>query len=579
MSEHIIGDMTIEAAVNESVRVDPRLPEGYYVDNFEIVLATVRERYEDVLSGAELSFLGGWSTLSLAARRLYVRLVSRKGPCLRRDRVAYSEIPDLDAALAELAHAGFADDAPGAAAVELLPLLRCDELRALARDLGAATAPAARKPELLAALAGEVDAATLDRELRRRVDVVRPRRQDAVLAFRLLFFGNLRQDWTEFVLRDLGVVRYEPYELRAELRLFPTRAAVDDVLTLQACRDEVRGLLAAGELDAALGAGRAVLARRAAWHPSARRHRDRVCLKLGRALERLAHGETGDEAARLYGEALAFYEAAEAPPARERRARILARLGRCDDALALCAEIAAAARDETEARFAPRFAERVRRPRGEAVAPRRRRRPVAELALARRDGRAVEELALAAVAAAGGHGFFAENWLWKSLFGLAFWDVIYAPVEGAFQHPFQLGPLDLHTPDFRKARAVLVERRLAELRAQARPGPRLLAVYEAKHGTANPLVAWHEELRPRLALALERLTGEHLARVCDRLSRDVGRYRRGFPDLFVARDAAPGFELLEVKAPGDQLRPEQAAWIDYLNAHGLPASILRLSWV
>jgi len=77
--------------------------------------------------------------------------------------------------------------------------------------------PAARKPELLAALAGELSAETLDRALRRRVEVVRPRRQDAVLVFRLLFFGNLRQDWTELVLRDLGVVTYEPYELRAEL--------------------------------------------------------------------------------------------------------------------------------------------------------------------------------------------------------------------------------------------------------------------------------------------------------------------------------------------------------------------------
>ena len=53
---------------------------------------------------------------------------------------------------------------------------------------------------------------------------------------------------------------------------------------------------------------------------------------------------------------------------------------------------------------------------------------------------------------------------------MAFWDVVFAPVAGAFQHPFQLGPLDLDSPGFRAARAEAVERRLEELRADPRPG-------------------------------------------------------------------------------------------------------------
>ncbi|MEM6457589.1 MAG: VRR-NUC domain-containing protein, partial [Acidobacteriota bacterium] len=95
---------------------------------------------------------------------------------------------------------------------------------------------------------------------------------------------------------------------------------------------------------------------------------------------------------------------------------------------------------------------------------------------------------------------------------------------------------------------------------------------------ANALVGWYPGQRARLAFALARLHGRHLAAVCDRLSRDLGRYRRGLPDLFVARAETPGFELLEVKAPGDQLRPEQGAWIDHLNDHDLPAAVLRVRW-
>ncbi len=77
---------------------------------------------------------------------------------------------------------------------------------------------------------------------------------------------------------------------------------------------------------------------------------------------------------------------------------------------------------------------------------------------------------------------------------------------------------------------------------------------------------------------MTRLTGDQLAHVFDRLSRDLWRYRRGLPDLFVLRREAPGFELYEVKSPGDQLRPEQTAWIDYLNDGGIPASILNVHW-
>ena len=186
-------------------------------------------------------------------------------------------------------------------------------------------------------------------------------------------------------------------------------------------------------------------------------------------------------------------------------------------------------------------------------------------------------MALVALEAAGRRGVFAENWLWKALFGLAFWDIVFAPVPGAFQHPFQYGPLDVHTSDFRRAREDLVAARLAELRGAPSPAARILARHDEKEGLANPFVGWSPGLRPALELVLERLSGTHLAAVCDRLSRDPRRYGRGLPDLFVLRDDAPGFELLEVKSPTDQLRPEQGRWIDYLNAHGLPAKVLRIS--
>ncbi len=547
-----------------------RLPEGYYADNFRVVLDTAFERYGDLLTAEEDAFYHGFTALPTPAQRLYVRLISRKGPRFRRDRINYPEIPDLDRALAELSNAGFVDDEPDADAHSLLSLLLRPELAGLLRELTDLAPGAAPRAALEQLLVEHVEETVLSRELRARLRVVRPLHLEHIATFRLLFFGNLYQDWTEFVLRDLGVVRFENYELRRELRRFPTREALDDSLMLYHLRSAFRLLLAADREPEALQTAELVLDRAEQYESSTHRLRDQILNEAGRHLERL--GELD--------KALRFYRGAERPPSRERRVRVLARLGKLEKALALCHRIAEGHRDETEARFAPRFAHQLRRKMGEKIPPRRRRqRSTADLAVERREGEAIETLALEALEAEGRRGFFSENWLWQSLFGLAFWDIVFAPVAGAFQHPFQYGPLDLHSPDFRAARAAAIEERLEELRSEPEPGPRLLEIHDDKFGVGNRLVTWHDSLRPLLELALSRLHGRQLAIICDRLSRDVRRYRRGFPDLFLLdEDHGDGFRLYEVKGPGDQLRPEQKTWLDYFADQGIRASVLRVRW-
>ena len=539
------------------------LPEGYYVENFLRVLAEVRGRDADLLGAEEVGFAEAFGGLTEGAQRLYVRLLSRRGPLFRVDLLGYSEIPRMEEAAAELVAAGLADDAPEVAVEGLLGLLRRGELAGLASELGLRLAGTVRKGEMVEACAGE----RVGREFRRRFGVVRLLRTEVVLVYRLLFFGNLRQDFSEFVLLDLGVVRYEAYSLDRELRLFPSRDALEDALAIRGVEGLVEDLLGRGDLEAVLR-----LAEGAAedgWHETARRRVDRVLNRVARELERAGREE----------DALRLYAAATLPPARERRARVLAKLGLEAAALELAEEIAGDPRDESEAVFAPRFAHRLRRRRGEPLrGPRRVARPTRELLLTRDARRTIEAQVVDFLEAEGRQAFFAENWLWRTLFGLAFWDVVFAPVVGAFQHPFQSAPLDLRTAEFRRARQELIDRRLEELRADASPGAALLELWEAKQGTASSLVSWGEVVRPGLELALARLDGARLAWVADRMSRDMRRYDRGFPDLFVAREEAPGFELWEVKGPGDQLRPEQSGWIDHLNAGGLPTWIVRVRW-
>ncbi|MEO1085782.1 MAG: VRR-NUC domain-containing protein [Acidobacteriota bacterium] len=261
---------------------------------------------------------------------------------------------------------------------------------------------------------------------------------------------------------------------------------------------------------------------------------------------------------------------------------MLERLGRFEEALERCEQLLAEPLDASEAEFGPRFAHRLRRKLGlEKTSWKRPRRPVETLdvepAILQPPRPAVEWLTLALLAEKGQPGIYSENWLWRCLFGLAFWDVIFAAVPGAFAHPFQLGPLDLMGPDFYARRRGAIEVRLEELRAESDLGARLGAVYADKRGTSNAFVAWHPQLEQTLRFAYAHIPGGALATVCERLALDPGRHRRGLPDVLVLRPESPvGFELLEIKAPGDQLRPEQGAWIDYLNARGVPSKVLRL---
>ncbi|MDA8017873.1 MAG: VRR-NUC domain-containing protein [Thermoanaerobaculia bacterium] len=559
---------------SDTPRDEVLLADGYYVDNFQTVLDTVRERYDDLLRPEELDFAATFDELPDPCRRLYVRLISRKGPCFRVDLLSYEDVPDLVAATEELLQAGLLDGARDAEPEEVLATLRKAELVDVAAVLGADRAVATlRRGEIESGLADQPQALRVARD---RFPIVRPVGVEVILVYRLLFFGNLGQDLSELVIRDLGIVRYEDYPLDRRLRLFDQRQEIDHALVLREYRHSVHDLLAGGLVDEALGIAEHLLSGDA-WglkglHPNAKPQLDRLLNGLGRELERCGRSE----------EALAIYESAEAPPSRERRVRVLERLERLDEAHGLCTTLAEEPYDEAERDAARVIGRRLDRKLGLGPGAPRRKRRVMELEIAPDPGTAVESLVVEHLESQGRMALRTENWLWRSLFGLAFWDVVFEPLPGVFEHPFQTGPLDLYTADFRRRRETAVSQRLEELHGHDDLRSFLMPVYEEKQGIASSLVVWHPEVQETLLQAMDLVRGRDLALVADRLSRDLGRYRRGLPDLLVTAEKADGsgprFELWEVKGPGDQLRAEQKAWIDYFEEVGIPAQVAKVSW-
>lgn len=545
----------------------PNLPPGYYLDNFETLLAFVHDRYGDLLNSVELCFMQTFADCSLAARQLYVRLISRRGPLFRSDRLAYPEIAaDLLPVARELASVGLLAINPDERYRELLALLRKAELTELLARLGQSDAGWRVVQQRQWLMEHGADAQIED-FCRDRFHWYEPLGQAHLLVFRLLFFGNLDQDLSDFVIAELGHVQYEPYALSDEDRMFNQRALVDHSLEYAMRRAWFYQLDETAEADDYW-----VLASELPpTHDEATlvRQRGRLLFKLGRRLERLGQLER----------ALHCYSATDYPDARQRRVRVMEARGQHQAAYTLAAWLADHGVNEFERDFGKRTHIRLGKRLQQPVAKRTLFKPtVREAALPMASQERVETLALDYLANCGQPGFYAENQLWLSLFGLCFWDILFMPVRGAFYNRFQRGPADLFTPEFRSRRAEEIEARLQDVRS-GRWHERVWHHYQQKYGRACGLVFWHAVPEVRLAEVLKVLAHDHAAAIFDRLSEDLDAYRNGFPDLFVfTGDSQQPYRLVEVKGPGDQLQHNQRRWLRFFDAQGIPAEVLRLRW-
>lgn len=546
------------------------LPAGYHLRNFEYLLGFVRAQYADLLTGEESAFADRFAELSRPARSLWVRMATRRGPWFRADRLEYADVTDTEAALLELSLAGFASHAGTAAPESLLELFTRPELEQGRSRLGI---PRARTKQAL--VDSLVEVGLTPPRLGLVTPVIRRRQLRHVQVFQLLFFGNLRQDLTDFVLSELGIMRFEEYALTGR-GYFTSRRVVDDLLAAEHWSRRVGEALGRADPAELADVGDALCR----WDcaPEARSRRDQLLLRVARDLERLSAAQA----------ALTLYNRTDLAPARERRARVLHALGRREDVVRVCQSILDAPDSEAEAAFAARFSTRVLRGpirdlfeaallRCAAPLVRRHRRPydTRRLELPPRKAR-VEECVRGWYETQGARAFYVENGLFPGLFGLTFWDIIFAELPGTFFHPFQAAPADIYQREFRERRHDLIAARLRELEAGDGWKERARYHYATRAGTASPFVHWRTLSPDLLGLALDRIPGTQLARVSERILDDPRRHRSGFPDLVVFPER--GYRLVEVKGPGDALQDNQKHWLQAFADWEIPATVVDVSW-
>lgn len=549
----------------------PQLPPFYYLANFRAALDWVGERYSDLLGNDEREFITRFQALATPSQALLVRLIMRKGEHFRGSKLKYAEIGNITQAAAPLCALGWLRADAAIDLATLFSLLRKDEILAqlpAARALWTPGRAAPGKAALFDALhtsgsAGE-DAPEQpfaswcpdmqDRLYSLTVNALCDR-------LRLMFFGNLSQTWAEFVLADLGIFRYETVDIAADSRGFRCRADVDYYLHLHHCREVFES---GRPIDETLQ----LIDDPVSSNPYLQERYGKLMFRIARQLEREGAMQ----------QALELYHRCNHAGARQRQIRILENTGRYQEACALATEARSNPQSDSELQLVERALYRVQRKLGQPAGRRCVEQSAARLdmQLPRPAHGSVERAVCEQLSTPDAPAYYVENALISSLFGLLCWKAIFAPVPGAFFHPFHTGPVDLHSPDFRQRRGDLFDECLGHLQTGTYHQV-IRTHYVEKFGIQSPFVYWglSQEL---LNQALDCLPADHLQCWFERLLCDIRANRAGMPDLIQFWPTEKRYRMIEVKGPGDRLQDNQRRWIAFCARHGMPVDVCHVQW-
>jgi hypothetical protein len=388
------------------------------------------------------------------------------------------------------------------------------------------------------------------------------------LRFRLLFFGNFRQDWSEFVLADLGILSYERIPASLHSPAFRTRAQIESFERMFRCHQWLDADLALNDV----AAGVPPPIPDCDWLEE---RRQKLLFRIARHYER-----SGDRDA-----ALTVLSACSHRGARMRTIRLRVRAHEWSRARELCLAAQRDPENDGERQQVNRLLPRLRRKLGErAIQPivEEIGIPTFNLSVSRpSDDCAVEHLVRDRLAQESRNDtsvHYVENALVVSLFGLLCWNAIFAPIPGAFFHEFQFGPADLSSGRFYARRQGEFLECFSQLDS-ARYQSTIRQCFTDKAGIQSPFVAWGALTERILDCALGCFPAAHLRLWFEWIVRDSQANRAGFPDLVQFWPLQRRYRMIEVKAPGDRLQDNQRRLLDFCVSHQMPVSVCHVRWI
>lgn len=190
----------------------------------------------------------------------------------------------------------------------------------------------------------------------------------------------------------------------------------------------------------------------------------------------------------------------------------------------------------------------------------------------------VEQFALHAYLKEWPCGLYCENSLFSTLFGLAFYDILFDDsVPFAFRTAYQSHPLDLFHDSFYSSRKSAIEDRLAEIVHSLDFFITRLSDIYANHNKEWIVgVSWDIPLDSLVEIC-HCLKGERLAKIFKFYAEDYRNARSGLPDLVVWNPVFSLICFVEVKSDNDRLSSKQKFWLEFLKMNDLDAEVCKVT--
>lgn len=557
------------------------LPPKYYLEYFEYLLTFVQKKYVHILNETEQSFLAQFESLTEDEKCLFIRFTNRTGSFFRTEKLKYSEIENIPKVLNILIQKGFVEPLISSHIIqagEVLDIFNKTELMEMAKMLNLETRGKAsmKKEEVLDWLFEVGDWEEIV-ELLNYQDfteihalphsVVKVGFETEVAMMKFLFFGSRHGDMTEFVTRDLGFQNYEKYDEDKMVAYFQTRQEVEDKFKVSIAREDFY-LMQQADIETI-----EIYNWFMDWADTHRKDLseiaqptfERFTLKVAAHLEKK----------KALDEALEVFRMTEEPPSRERQVRILDKLKNKEEAKVLCEMMLLDYKNANEQFFAEDYLNRLLAKKSKkAVTKHLHNSESVTIDILWK--RQVEFGVIDYYEQRGLKATFTENHLWRSLFGLMFWDIIFDTDTLAIHHPLQRSPSDLFKLTFFEKRKERMEERLLMLEDEDATTVYMNRIFFDKFGITNPLVEWYGGLFPLILTVLEKLSPEQLTLIMLEMARSLRENLRGFPDLFMWGDGE--YSFVEVKSPTDSLSNQQLYWLRFFESINVRSKVLRVEW-
>lgn len=534
------------------------LPPKYYLDYFVDLLSFLEKYYGDILGEPEKEFIEQFDALSEDAKCLFLRFANRKGPCFRVNKLFYEEIKDIPAATYELLEEGFiSEELPEDYATFNLFLKK--ELIEAYPELKPYKADP--KPELIEHLLIQEKSIY---EIAQHEPVVMVEKQEEFEFLKLLYFGEYKVPMSEFVVRDVGHVKLEQLDESAFKPWCQSRDEAAAFFEISQIKSTIRKALKLFPASAVHDEIESIPWTHFQQFGHSEKALSKITLELGQQLEREKEPEL----------ALRYYRLSSKPPSRERQVRILDTLGYEEEAQELATDMFENYANATEKIFAKDFLNRPNIRINRSMTTRMHASPSVDLAP--QPGLRVEQLVIRHFQEGGFDAVHAENFLWRNLFGLMYWEELFDQSQEGFHHPLQRASADLYHPDFFKKRQPAFEAKAQSLNTRKKILSKIENTHAEKYGIASPMVYWHESMLEYLRPLIDKLQPRQIKGITWEMARNMKENATGFPDLFIWNENE--YFFYEIKSPNDHLSAQQLFWLDLMQQLKINADILRVNY-